>query len=1269
MKFIFFFGVCLSALAGSPSQRSVDGDVVIFNPEVPLLFHVESGDLAPAFSNELVRTWVGEAFATWTNLEGSRLTVQEGPQLSADVTSLQEILVLLTMGLNPVVFDEDGSILASVGFDPAKEGIALQFDFDGQHYEQLVIVISGPALAAKSESEVRHTLLHFTGRALGLGASVINGDLFSQHDENHPLGIPPITTVEVLYPLNPSTGKSPLLKQGDISDFLALYGQSNHGRSGFGTIEGTIFDASGKPSGGINVIVRNRADGGIHRFTQAAATISNPLNGTYRIVGLPPGEYSVEVSDAAVRNGAVFGDPIKTDAPAITETYFNVDSSRPEITGKFPGPEEYYNGENESHDPYQDDPAAWQTVTITANSTTSGIDVMFNHRKETLTRLLYPWISNRAGSFESVLIANNFGNTSVNVQLTATRSATETERVTRTIPAGGFLREAASSLFPQLGSGGGYSVLLTAPSRQLRGSWVTNSLEATSGQSPSQGVAVEIPLDENDINERISHRALFGYLPLDDALISAPVVVNTGSQPADIHLRFYDPSGAQVATTTLTQVPPWVPFASVANALVPEGPTAVMMVAESSARITGVSFVFNHVFFETAIANAAGLAPQTQEQGATTLVFPWISKNAGIFESIVIANNLSDTPITVTLTARRNDPSQQSQTVMRTIPAYGFLQERAATLFDNLGSGPGYSVTLDSPTSRVSGQWVTNNLLADSGLSPSQGLAVVKPTANTAPQVRAGKSMMLGYLPLNDAFTSAPVLVNLGEDPTDITLSFFRENGELVLRDSTTLQGLVTHLPAATLANALVPENSGDVYLIAESASTPITGVVFVFNTEFFEPAIGNGAAVEPTPPRKTAFVNVNVIPMDENRVLPAMTVLVADDTIVAMGPVDDTEVPPEAVQIDGRGLYLMPGLNDAHMHVYEPGDFILYLANGVTTGLSMGDSGYEINGWREEILGGERHGPSLYAGNFFRGVPDDGEPQLTVATPAQGRAHVIHTKNLGYDFIKVYSGLSTEVFNAIMDEASIQGMPVIGHVPREPGLAATLDAGVAMIAHAEEYWSSIFGFTISQGLVPSAVSMTRNSGAYVTATLAVVEALPVFLGQNTAGFQDMLQRPGVAYMDPKRVEAWQFDFLTETADPGIAGARLPFMRDYTKALYDGGVPLLLGSDATLVGMVPGYAVHLELESLARIGLTPYQVLETATRNFGTFINGQLPHTQPFGMVKVGHRADLLLLEANPLTDLKHANQRIGVMARGIWYSEAQLQQMLEDLKASYENR
>jgi len=457
-------------------------------------------------------------------------------------------------------------------------------------------------------------------------------------------------------------------------------------------------------------------------------------------------------------------------------------------------------------------------------------------------RLIYPWISNRAGSFESILVANNIGEAGATVQLTATRPGDPPETVSRFIPARGFLEESAASLFPALGSGSGYSVILRAPSSNIRGRWVTNSLAAPSGQSPSQGVAVRIPAAESESNSRVGKEIVFGYLPLEGNYLSAPVVVNLGDATAEVVLRFYDRQGALVGTRT-EFLNPAEPFAALANDLVDEGSGDVYMTAASENLISGVSFVFDSVFSEPAIGNVNAVVSGGSQNA--TLYYPWVSNSAGLFESILVVNNLGPDATTLTLSARRGDGTASS-TIERTIPGMGFLREPAAQLFPDLGSGSGYNVIVQAPTSLLNGQWVTNNLAAASGSSPSQGVAVR--VASIPDLERSGNHLLFGYLPVAGSFTSAPVIVNTGAQPTDVILRFYNAAGDLVAVDTESARNLAPGLPFASLANALLAEGSGNVYMVASSSGEPITGVAFVFNGAFNEPAIGNATAIDFNP-------------------------------------------------------------------------------------------------------------------------------------------------------------------------------------------------------------------------------------------------------------------------------------------------------------------------------------------------------------------------------------------------------------------------------------
>lgn len=252
---------------------------------------------------------------------------------------------------------------------------------------------------------------------------------------------------------------------------------------------------------------------------------------------------------------------------------------------------------------------------------------------------------------------------------------------------------------------------------------------------------------------------------------------------------------------------------------------------------TGTAFALPHS--PTSAIDVTPPATPAQKR----LVFPWVSNNAQ-FNSILVIQNLADEAIAVDLIARRSEGPATFATEV--IPAHGFLRETAAALFPGLGEGRGYCVEVLSSTQRFSGVWVTNNLEAASGQSPAQGVGIKVPEDPATASNRTGQHVTFGYLPVTQGLTSAPVVVNLGESPADVTLSFYDRFGELVLRDTETLRELAPLRPFAAVVNQLVNPSHGDVYVTASSDGNLITGVSFVFN-QGSEPAIGNVTAFEPS--------------------------------------------------------------------------------------------------------------------------------------------------------------------------------------------------------------------------------------------------------------------------------------------------------------------------------------------------------------------------------------------------------------------------------------
>lgn len=419
-----------------------------------------------------------------------------------------------------------------------------------------------------------------------------------------------------------------------------------------------------------------------------------------------------------------------------------------------------------------------------------------------------------------------------------------------------------------------------------------------------------------------------------------------------------------------------------------------------------------------------------------------------------------------------------------------------------------------------------------------------------------------------------------------------------------------------------------------------------------------------------TLFEHVNVVPMDREHVLHDQSVLVEGNTIKAIGR--RLSAPEGAVVIDGGGSrYLSPGLADMHVHSTTSRDMVLFLANGITTVLNMGGARPEfVDQVVPGLNSGERPGPHVYLGLRVDGTPEYG--QLVVATPEQARAVVGLARTNGYDFIKVYNNLAPEVFEAFVDAGRREGIPVVGHGVTRVGIERQLAAGQLMVAHVEEYlYTVFFPPTADVGnraprldQIPAAVAFTKRSGAFVTADLNSYGTIARQWGRPEV-VKGYLAMPGVRFLDPDDRIAWRFGGYDERS--GSLDARFAFLKTFTKALSDAGVPLLSGTDTpSLPGLLPGFSLHQNLHALEEAGLTRFQALSTATRAPGEMIAVAKPGSQCFGVVRVGCRADLILSEANPLETLATLETPVGVMVTGRWHDAADLKDLMQGVADKY---
>ncbi len=429
-----------------------------------------------------------------------------------------------------------------------------------------------------------------------------------------------------------------------------------------------------------------------------------------------------------------------------------------------------------------------------------------------------------------------------------------------------------------------------------------------------------------------------------------------------------------------------------------------------------------------------------------------------------------------------------------------------------------------------------------------------------------------------------------------------------------------------------------------------------------------------PAAPAPLAIVGATVLPMDREGELRDATVLVAGGRIMAVGPAAEVAVPEGAQVVDGHGRFLMPGLVDMHVHTWFPTDLPLFVANGVTTVRNMFGAPLHV-GWRDEIAAGRLFGPTLVtAGPIVDGDPPVWPGSRVVTTPDDARAAVREHVEGGYDFVKVYVGVPADAYAALVEAAREAGLTLHGHVPRAVGLRAVLATGQRTLEHLDGFETCLagpdpqgadggsgFGSLLRAwgradlALLPALAGEAQAAGSFQCPTLVVLQKV---LGPDD--LERELARPELRCVPPMMLGMWKQRAAQGAQAAGLARAGDAARLATVRALAHAGAPLLLGTDMGNPWVVAGFSVHEELANLVEAGLSPAAALRAATRTPAECLGA----TGEFGAVAPGLRADLLLLEADPREDVGHARRRAGVVLRGAWHPEAELQQRLEDVAA-----
>jgi imidazolonepropionase-like amidohydrolase len=433
---------------------------------------------------------------------------------------------------------------------------------------------------------------------------------------------------------------------------------------------------------------------------------------------------------------------------------------------------------------------------------------------------------------------------------------------------------------------------------------------------------------------------------------------------------------------------------------------------------------------------------------------------------------------------------------------------------------------------------------------------------------------------------------------------------------------------------------------------------------------VGGGVGFRPPPPASgsLALVGVNVVPMDSERVIPHQTVIIDDGVVTMMGPADGVAAPSGA-RLDCGDTYLVPGLADMHVHCWEPTDLALYLANGVTTVRNMRGAPLHL-ALRSLVARRLVPGPNIVTTSpLIDGADETGrttrpESRL-LSDPADAPQLVQRLHHRGYQQMKVYDRLGLDALRAIGRASKDVGVRVTGHCPGGVTAEEATDAGLSCFEHLTWLPSSDAGAERIRLLADRmAAAEVWNCPTLVVSSAAaraarsdpsILALLRYYPSQLVARWQSLL---------PTRMRKLaRPDDELDTADPRrIAEAVALEARravQTTGLLHRSGAPLLVGTDARNPYVVAGFSVHDELDHLLEAGLSPYQALRCATVEAARFLGESWR-----GTVATGQRADLLLVDRNPLTDLATLRRPVGVFVNGYAFGRPDLDDLLSQREA-----
>ena len=423
--------------------------------------------------------------------------------------------------------------------------------------------------------------------------------------------------------------------------------------------------------------------------------------------------------------------------------------------------------------------------------------------------------------------------------------------------------------------------------------------------------------------------------------------------------------------------------------------------------------------------------------------------------------------------------------------------------------------------------------------------------------------------------------------------------------------------------------------------------LLILFSTGVFIRAL----PLQASPERALAITHVNVIDARGAPLKVDMTVIVLSGRIVSVGKTDRVRVPRGAEVFNARGKFLIPGLWDMHAHLGtdnfdKHGHLALFVANGVT-GIRIMDGEPAFHQWRNEVRDGALVGPRMVIAS-----PILGQSPISAA---EARAAVRKAKETHADFIKVHDGLSRDAYFAVIEEARKLKLPVAGHVPLAVTAVEVSSAGQKSIEH----FTGLDDVKSDTSKTLALAVILRQYRTWLCPTL--------IMRLNYASLDDpkLPQDQRLKYVKP----SWRQRWLRMSADaaqtPAAEWVRRRELvqqeKEFVGLMHKIKVGILAGTDEVSPYCAPGFSLHDELALLVEAGLTPLQALQCATINPARFLN----RSRSFGTIEKGKVADLVLLDANPLVNIRNTQKINAVVVNGRLLNRQKLDTMLREIESA----